>query len=292
MGLKTIQIDNKMYVPLEDYIELLNEFNKLSQHVVLSVPPETEKQETLEIENEPCFSATDIAAELDINAIKLNTFLCNIGFVRKKTYNNKHRYYMTEKYQNKGYDTYVTTPSKNGKMTFTHLRFTTKGKEKILKLYEESKNQTQNKLDVFFDKIKSEKKRDLENDMRLEECKGKNETTKAKAKEIVEIGDNREIEKLDALLWYLQHGSTNEKRLAASAINKLCSAYKKECIVALPFLIQNLKDDAPQVRQYALTALKRLPLKIEDVGEIQDYMINEDRDYNVKLLKDILKQYY
>ena len=103
-----------------------------------------------------------------------------------------------------------------------------------------------------------------------------------------ELGETGRPEAIPYLDRYLQVGSSNEKRLAASAISKLTPDYKKQCEYTVPHLINCLRDEAPQTRQYSLKAL--LPFRIPKhlIPEIQKIFDSDEKDYNRELAQKIL----
>jgi len=104
----------------------------------------------------------------------------------------------------------------------------------------------------------------------------------------VVIGDNRLIDHLDDLIWYLSFGGNNEKRLAASAINKLSSNFKNECAQTVPFLLRALGEESPQVRQYSLNALSNFSLSYSERLFLEKFLLNEEKEYNRKIAERIL----
>jgi hypothetical protein len=75
---------------------------------------------------------------------------------------------------------------------------------------------------------------------------------------IKQIGNNGQIERLSELIEAMSNGNFNQKMLSALAVRKLTTNYGKECIPAVPFLFKLLKDEANQVRQNSLNALKEM----------------------------------
>jgi superfamily I DNA/RNA helicase len=71
----------------------------------------------------------------------------------------------------------------------------------------------------------------------------------------MELGETRSIEALPFVVNFLDKGSANEVRLAASAIKKIATKYKSQCLIAVPNLINALDSDGPQARQYVLNTL-------------------------------------
>jgi len=75
MSLQTINIENKIYVSLNDYIDVLIKLNevtqeKLEQHKDKDLKETTKNDEYVM----NYFSSTDISNELDTTAAKLNDF--------------------------------------------------------------------------------------------------------------------------------------------------------------------------------------------------------------------------
>lgn len=105
-----------------------------------------------------------------------------------------------------------------------------------------------------------------------------------------ELGETRTREALPHLIVYINNGNDNDKRLAASALVKLIKS-GVNCSSATPFLMKNTGSDKAQVRQYTYKALLDLELN-EDYYEVFiDLYQKEDKDYNIKLLKEILKEF-
>lgn len=307
MSLRTVTVNGEIYVSLADCMTLLQGLQgktetKPKDEIVL--PPlstagfqktkeeHVEKQELtkkLEVipkkeqekpKQEVYFSTTEIAEEIGIHAKDLNDFLCEVGFIKRKTKKKKHTYFLYEEYKNKDYETYIQKKKKNwsNKMKFSCFRFTIKGKEKILALYHEH-----HKTSAYADKLIPSKK---------EKNVVKHVIRKDKPKSSpMEIGEKREIQKLNDLIWYLRYGKVIDKRLAASAINKLSDQYKEECNETIPYLINNLYHEAPQVRQYALNALGNLSLTSEDIRVMKEILANEDKEYNKKIVERIEEHY-
>ncbi|MCD6181324.1 MAG: hypothetical protein J7K89_02970, partial [Candidatus Cloacimonetes bacterium] len=73
-----------------------------------------------------------------------------------------------------------------------------------------------------------------------------------------ELGETGQDEAIPFLIKYLRHGTSNEKKLAASGIKKLAKL-KFDVVDALPDLINNTSNDSPQTRQYSLSALQYIP---------------------------------
>jgi hypothetical protein len=103
-----------------------------------------------------------------------------------------------------------------------------------------------------------------------------------------ELGETGRSEAIPYLDRYLQVGSSAEKRLAASAIRKLTPAYKDQCEHTVPYLINCLSDEAPQVRQYSLKALLPFQIPKHLIPEIQRIFHSDDKDYNRKVAEKIL----
>ncbi|WP_051986328.1 hypothetical protein [Clostridium amazonitimonense] len=105
-----------------------------------------------------------------------------------------------------------------------------------------------------------------------------------------ELGESCDVNSIDYIIEYLKKGNTNEKRLAASAIRKLSTNYKEYCNKSIEYLLQNLQHSGAQVRQYSLKALKELDLKKEHLNILKDFMKAEKKDYNIRVVYEILKE--
>lgn len=103
-----------------------------------------------------------------------------------------------------------------------------------------------------------------------------------------ELGESNREEAIPYLINYLYQGKPNEKRLATSAIGKLCDNFEEACNFAVPYLINNLFDPAPQVRSYTLKALNLLGIIDSAVQNIRLIADNDSKDYNRNKAKSIL----
>lgn len=104
-----------------------------------------------------------------------------------------------------------------------------------------------------------------------------------------ELGELRKKEALAHLVVYLHGGSDNDKRLAASAIVKLMDA-GINCSSTIPFLLKNVTNERPQVRQYTMNTLKRFTLPADAYDVIKHIALTDDKEYNREVAKDLLKQ--
>ena len=102
-----------------------------------------------------------------------------------------------------------------------------------------------------------------------------------------ELGETGQDEAIPFLIKYLRHGTSNEKKLAASGIKKLAKL-KFDVVDALPDLINNTSNDSPQTRQYSLSALQYIPLDINSLKKIELIAQNDEKDYNRKIAKYLL----
>jgi tetratricopeptide (TPR) repeat protein len=107
-----------------------------------------------------------------------------------------------------------------------------------------------------------------------------------------ELGESNREEAIYHLLKYLSSQSSyDEKRLAASAIYKLAKNFKKSCELAIPHLLDNLSEPAPQVRQYVLKALSVINLPNNVLPKIQAIAANDSKEYNRKIAQSILETF-
>ncbi len=102
-----------------------------------------------------------------------------------------------------------------------------------------------------------------------------------------ELGETGQDEAIPFLIKYLRHGTSNEKKLAASGIKKLAKL-KFDVVDALPDLINNTSNDSPQTRHYSLSALQYIPLDINSLKKIELIAQNDEKDYNRKIAKYLL----
>lgn len=105
-----------------------------------------------------------------------------------------------------------------------------------------------------------------------------------------ELGESRTKGALPHLVVYLNNGSDNDKRLAASAIIKLIHV-GVNCYSSLPFLIKNLKNEKPQVRQYTLKALREFIIPTQYHQDIIKIYTDDTKDYNRNLAHDIIQSF-
>lgn len=104
-----------------------------------------------------------------------------------------------------------------------------------------------------------------------------------------ELGESGREDAVRYLIMYLSRGTANEKRLAASAIGKLTLKYKDTCCKSIPFLIENLSDSHPQVRQYTLKALGNFELPQSAYESIKEIALKDNAEYNRRAAGEILK---
>jgi len=106
-----------------------------------------------------------------------------------------------------------------------------------------------------------------------------------------ELGESNREEAISYLIQYLSpQSSCNQKRLTASAIHKLAKNFKNSCDLAIPYLLNNLSENAPQVRQYTLKALSALNLSQSAISRITEIAEKDSKDYNRDLAKSILEK--
>ncbi|MBD1945695.1 tetratricopeptide repeat protein [Coleofasciculus sp. FACHB-712] len=106
-----------------------------------------------------------------------------------------------------------------------------------------------------------------------------------------ELGESNREEAIYYLIQYLSWSSSYEqKRLAASAIQKLARSFPNSCGLVIPHLLNNLSYPAPQVREYALKALDVLSLSEAAVPQIKAIAENDPKDYNRKIAQSILSR--
>lgn len=105
-----------------------------------------------------------------------------------------------------------------------------------------------------------------------------------------ELGESGSKDAIFFLNNYLKSGTDNEKRLSASAIQKLAlnCGFKYECNSSVPLLINNLRNIKPQVRQYSLKALLCLDVSSDYLNVLKDFIKYETKEYNISLLNELI----
>ncbi|MEW6585125.1 MAG: HEAT repeat domain-containing protein, partial [Nitrospirota bacterium] len=105
---------------------------------------------------------------------------------------------------------------------------------------------------------------------------------------IVSLGDSKNPSAISELIEFTASKNGNERRLAASALGKLAK-FKPPIYVAVEALERLLSDGKPQVRHYALKALRKIG-KVS--GEDLIALINNpaEKEYNVSLARSILNK--
>lgn len=105
-----------------------------------------------------------------------------------------------------------------------------------------------------------------------------------------ELGESGQKEALPILMRYMQQGSANDRRLAASAVGKLVEKYPEEAAAVIPALLTLAQDKYPQVRLYAL---KTLMLLVADLSATHAMLFEaiageDENPFNRKLAERIL----
>lgn len=103
-----------------------------------------------------------------------------------------------------------------------------------------------------------------------------------------ELGESGEKEAVKYLQRFLDYGTINERKLAASATQKLSRKFKAETMKLVPSLVNNLSNDDPQVHQYFLKVLKDFELNIDELKKKSFIAENDEKEYNRSAAKDIL----
>lgn len=105
---------------------------------------------------------------------------------------------------------------------------------------------------------------------------------------IVALGNSRSPSAIAELIDFTASRNGNERRLAASALGKL-SKFKPSIYVAVDALEGLLSDGKPQVRHYALKALRKIG-KVSREDLIAVINNPDEREYNVSLARSILNK--
>lgn len=104
-----------------------------------------------------------------------------------------------------------------------------------------------------------------------------------------ELGETGDARAVPYLIRHLYRGGPNERRLAASAVGKLAQQHRAACEVAAVALLDCLDDPAPQVRQYALSALANVPLPPEAVILLTAIRDGDEKPYNRAAAAELLQ---
>jgi len=102
------------------------------------------------------------------------------------------------------------------------------------------------------------------------------------------LGEKNDPRDIPKLIEFTKSKNANERRLAASALGKMAKS-KPEIYEAIPSLIALLKDEKPQVRQYAIKSLGR----VGDKRALPDLKIvagNDTKEYNRKSAEGAIKK--
>ncbi len=95
---------------------------------------------------------------------------------------------------------------------------------------------------------------------------------------IVRMGNEPKKENIPILIKHTKSENSNDRRLAASALGKLCSL-KPDIYTAVPTLISLLNDKKPQVRQYAIKALGKIGDK-RAKPHLKKILEKDEKEYN------------
>ncbi|MBI4653713.1 MAG: HEAT repeat domain-containing protein [Nitrospirae bacterium] len=105
---------------------------------------------------------------------------------------------------------------------------------------------------------------------------------------IVALGESEDPSVIPQLIDYTKSKNGNDRRLAASALGKL-SRFKPQICEAVESLESLLKDEKPQVRQYALKAISKIGTI--DQNKIKSIMENlYEKEYNVSLVRRLIRR--
>ena len=95
------------------------------------------------------------------------------------------------------------------------------------------------------------------------------------------IGELDSDKLLPFLRMELQSNRVNQKRLACSALGKL------KRVSTRPWLHAMINDDNPQVRQYAIKALREMANE-ETIGLLKERMLVEDKEYVIRAIDEVV----
>lgn len=106
-----------------------------------------------------------------------------------------------------------------------------------------------------------------------------------------ELGESNKKEAIGYLKKYLENGTPNEKRLAASAVRKLLPLYKEECYLLKDILIKNINSDKPQIINYTLkTLIKYENITENDFAFLKERYLLEEKNYNLELFEELFRK--
>lgn len=105
------------------------------------------------------------------------------------------------------------------------------------------------------------------------------------------LGETGDPSAVPYLIAHMESANGNDRRLAASAIRKLAKKHREACLQAVPALLALTYDEAPQVRQYALSALAALRPALSPVesAHLQALAAADPKPYNQKAAAQVLK---
>ena len=103
-----------------------------------------------------------------------------------------------------------------------------------------------------------------------------------------ELGESASLDTLPYLAIYLKNGTDDDKRLAASAVQKLSKIYYREFHKLIPFLVQNLNNPKAQTRLYSLKALRDLEIHEKHYKIIKQVGLFDEKNYNRNLANEII----
>ncbi len=95
---------------------------------------------------------------------------------------------------------------------------------------------------------------------------------------IVDMGIRGDKADIPKLISYTKSKNYNERRIAASALGRLCKL-KPEIYESVPYLIDLLNDTYPQIRQYSITTLGKIGDK-RALPILETIRKNDDKEYN------------
>ncbi|MBI4698238.1 MAG: HEAT repeat domain-containing protein [Nitrospirae bacterium] len=140
----------------------------------------------------------------------------------------------------------------------------------------------------FFDSL-PENNKDLPEDHRTYNLgKDDGDVLYTRSSRVTALGTADDPAVIAELINFTRSENGNERRLAASALGKLARRFRPEIYKAVPALEELLKDEKPQVRQYALKALGRIGSLKKD--KLQFIIDNPDeKGYNITLAKKLIR---
>jgi len=111
---------------------------------------------------------------------------------------------------------------------------------------------------------------------------------------VFQLRESNREEAIRYIIKYLANGSFIQKKLATLAIHKFSSKFKESCNLAVPYLLDNLSESLPRLREFTLEVIfdviNVLTLPNSAALRIKEIAENDPKDYMKDLAKSILEK--